>query len=635
MSTRKPTPAQAARIRYYNDGTGKGYHSPRSLKTTEVCVREGWLIRLTVMPYFRTTAKGAEAIGEPWAHKPITHMRIDPTADVVCGVKDAKSLTVIRVDVDCAECLAAGAPTAPAEVAAAAPECAPAAMVYRVKAGHVAGCVDSRCADDCPTFATVAAARVAGGVWPVPQPAEDEVCSDCLRSLSNPTAHCTHCGGHVDGEGTCNDCGEEAPMAHGPSTEAEADSTETAEAHVAELVTEAQPDTLAGAVGVRSYAAVATPRVAPAVTSGGVVLTGDVLDSLAAEAEQGYDLAKLRPRTRPVPPVPSGEAYVKTQLSEPIAPGRLIIVGTVEIPLTVVEVLSGGRLGVRNRAGHHWRVTARYCTPVVAHCGPCAPFPLEPRHEYARTVLRAAMDDGRTDARAAVGLPREWRDLAPEGPLARVAAEGEWDAFDRRNAEGERAEMEAEGMAEAAAEEQSEVDAEVAATAERVDIGVSRLYPLPDLTRPAGKTLAMAMALDDQRQSPQPWGKAFAVANSLTPRERRLFADFLAGVKPAMFLEVVAEWRAGSGRAALAETLIDPGAVAPVEQTSADIDDELSELAPGELAPLIGQLSRLPGVGLQQVKALVEQLTDAQDNPVPQMYGRLSGEVPETRTEGS
>lgn len=38
---------------------------------------------------------------------------------------------------------------------------------------------------------------------------EDE-CSDCGGSLSDRTVHCAHCGDHIDGEGVCDNCGEEA-----------------------------------------------------------------------------------------------------------------------------------------------------------------------------------------------------------------------------------------------------------------------------------------------------------------------------------------------------------------------------------------------------------------------------------------
>lgn len=41
-------------------------------------------------------------------------------------------------------------------------------------------------------------------------PDDDNTCSDCLEPLDSPDHHCPECGGHVDGLGTCQDCGDNA-----------------------------------------------------------------------------------------------------------------------------------------------------------------------------------------------------------------------------------------------------------------------------------------------------------------------------------------------------------------------------------------------------------------------------------------
>lgn len=38
--------------------------------------------------------------------------------------------------------------------------------------------------------------------------AEDEECADCGEALSDPEAHCDHCGGHIE-EDACQECGKE------------------------------------------------------------------------------------------------------------------------------------------------------------------------------------------------------------------------------------------------------------------------------------------------------------------------------------------------------------------------------------------------------------------------------------------
>lgn len=39
---------------------------------------------------------------------------------------------------------------------------------------------------------------------------EDATCSDCFESLDDEDFHCPNCGGHVDGLGTCIECGDNA-----------------------------------------------------------------------------------------------------------------------------------------------------------------------------------------------------------------------------------------------------------------------------------------------------------------------------------------------------------------------------------------------------------------------------------------
>jgi hypothetical protein len=54
-------------------------------------------------------------------------------------------------------------------------------------------------------------AKFDGTVLPREDDDEDEdECSDCGERLSDTGFHCANCGDHIDGEGVCQECGEEA-----------------------------------------------------------------------------------------------------------------------------------------------------------------------------------------------------------------------------------------------------------------------------------------------------------------------------------------------------------------------------------------------------------------------------------------
>ncbi|MEU3452244.1 hypothetical protein ABZ671_01175 [Micromonospora sp. NPDC006766] len=82
-ATAKPTPAQAAMIAYFHDGTRSSVRSNQASYT--VCEREGWVEKTESFPYHRATDAGIRAIGREVPVHLHTGFGVDGKA--VCGEK--------------------------------------------------------------------------------------------------------------------------------------------------------------------------------------------------------------------------------------------------------------------------------------------------------------------------------------------------------------------------------------------------------------------------------------------------------------------------------------------------------------------------------------------------------------------